>query len=124
MDQIFRTIADDLALGCELVAALLLGFGAVELLLGLALGAPRWADLRFKKTLWVKFASWILLALELTLAADIVRTAISPTWNDIGQLAAIAAIRTFLNLFLERDLDALSRPPNLPAAPEPTLGAA
>jgi len=35
-----------------------------------------------------------------------VRSAIAPTWNDIGQLAAIAAIRTFLNHFLERDLAA------------------
>jgi hypothetical protein len=44
--------------------------------------------------------------LEFALGADIVRTAIAPTWDDIGQLAAIAAIRTFLNFFLERDLDA------------------
>ncbi len=38
------------------------------------------------------------------LATDIVRTVIAPTWNDIGQLAAIAVIRTFLNHFLEKDL--------------------
>lgn len=37
-------------------------------------------------------------------AADIVRSAISPTWSDIGQLGAIAAIRTVLNYFLERDI--------------------
>jgi len=36
--------------------------------------------------------------------ADIVRSAMAPAWDDIGQLAAIAAIRTFLNYFLERDL--------------------
>jgi len=35
------------------------------------------------------FAGWLVLALEFLLAADILRTAISPTWNDIGQLAAI-----------------------------------
>ena len=40
------------------------------------------------------------------LAADIVRSIIAPSWNDIGQLAAIAVIRTFLNYFLERDLEA------------------
>jgi uncharacterized membrane protein len=50
-------------------------------------------------------AVWLLLGLEFALAADIVRTAISPTWVDIGQLGAIAVIRTFLNFFLERDLD-------------------
>lgn len=35
------------------------------------------------------------------------RTAIAPTWNDIGPLAAIAVIRTGLNFFLERDLEAM-----------------
>ena len=37
-------------------------------------------------------------------ASDIVRSAIAPTWNDIGQLGAIAVIRTFLTYFLDRDL--------------------
>jgi uncharacterized membrane protein len=44
--------------------------------------------------------------LEFALAADIARTAIEPDWEDIGMLAAIAAIRTALNFFLERDLEA------------------
>jgi uncharacterized membrane protein len=46
----------------------------------------------------------LAFSLELLLAADILRTAISPTWDEIGQLAAIATIRTALNYFLERDL--------------------
>ena len=50
------------------------------------------------------FAGWLVLALEFLLAADILKTAISPTWTDIGQLAAIAAIRTFLNYSLAHDL--------------------
>jgi uncharacterized membrane protein len=50
-----------------------------------------------------QFARWIL-ALEFALAADIVRTAIAPTWDGIGHLAAIAVIRTVLNYFLERDM--------------------
>jgi uncharacterized membrane protein len=53
----------------------------------------------------VWFATWLLLALEFELAADVLRTAISPTWDDVGQLAAIAAIRTGLNYFLEKDID-------------------
>jgi uncharacterized membrane protein len=42
--------------------------------------------------------------LEFALAADISRTPIAPTCQDIGQLAAIAAIRTVLNFFLGKDL--------------------
>ena len=43
--------------------------------------------------------------LELMLAADLVRSAVAPTWDDIGKLAAIAAIRTVLGFFLGRDLE-------------------
>jgi uncharacterized membrane protein len=34
---------------------------------------------------------------------------VSPTWEDIGQLGAIAVIRTFLNYFLEHDLEKAGR---------------
>lgn len=44
------------------------------------------------------------LALEFLIGADILKTAISPTWQDIGQLGAIVGIRTILNFFLTREL--------------------
>ena len=49
------------------------------------------------------------LGLEFLLAADIMRTAVAPTWTEIGQLAAIAALRTALNFFIQRELDAAAR---------------
>jgi uncharacterized membrane protein len=48
---------------------------------------------------------WLALALEFELGADILRTAIAPTWTDVGQLAAIATIRTLLNYFLQKEID-------------------
>jgi uncharacterized membrane protein len=39
---------------------------------------------------------------------------ISPTWQDIGELGAIAVIRTFLNFFLERDLEKYTEPGSEP----------
>jgi len=57
----------------------------------------------------VKFGSYLTLALELLLGADILVTAVAPTWDDIGKLAAIAAVRTVLNYFLEKDLKAWAR---------------
>lgn len=44
------------------------------------------------------------LGLEFLLAADILSTAVAPTWDAIGKLAAIATIRTLLNYFLAREL--------------------
>ena len=52
----------------------------------------------------VKFGSSVAVALELLLGADVLATAVAPSWNDIGKLAAIATIRTILNYFLEREL--------------------
>jgi uncharacterized membrane protein len=46
----------------------------------------------------------LALALEFLLAADVLRTAVAPNWDEIGKLAAIAALRTSLNYFLEREL--------------------
>jgi len=105
LKTIFKTFAGDVALACELLAIVLLGFGALETAWLLVRHVREFSDLHFIKGLWLRFASRILLALELTLAADIVDTAIAPTWAEIGQLAAIATIRTVLNLFLERDIE-------------------
>jgi uncharacterized membrane protein len=48
---------------------------------------------------------FLALGIEFQLAADILKTAVSPSWHDIEQLAAIAAIRTVLNYFLAQDVD-------------------
>jgi len=68
-----------------------------------------------RRAIFVGFAGWIILALEFALGADIVRTAIAPTWDQIGQLAAIAAIRTALNYFLEKEV--ASREPGVAESP-------
>ncbi|USI90172.1 DUF1622 domain-containing protein [Rhodococcus pyridinivorans] len=47
---------------------------------------------------------FLALGLEFQLASDILRTAISPSFDQIGKLAAIAAIRTALNYFLAREV--------------------
>ena len=47
---------------------------------------------------------WLALGLEFAVAADILRTAVAPTWRDIGQPAAIAVLCTGLNYSLEREI--------------------
>lgn len=50
-------------------------------------------------------ARYLALALEFQLGADILSTAISPSWDQIGKLGAIAIIRTALNFFLSREME-------------------
>jgi uncharacterized membrane protein len=47
---------------------------------------------------------WLSMALEFQLAADIVATTVNPSGQQLIQLAAIALIRTFLNVFLAREI--------------------
>ena len=110
MEEMFRTVAEYVALGAELVATLLIAAGGIGAFARVVkLLAERNAHVRTIKDIWLRLAGWILLALEFTLAADIVRTSISPTWEDLGKLAAIAAIRTVLSIFLERDLSTFEK---------------
>jgi len=105
MDALKR-MAETIAAGLEVGAALIIAYGALEALYGAARAiVERRSKTGLRKTIWVPFGVWLLLGLEFALAADIVRTAIAPTWTDIGQLAAIGVIRTFLNFFLEKDLE-------------------
>ena len=42
-------------------------------------------------------------ALEFEVAADILRTAIAPSWNQIGQLTVIIVLRSALNFVLRAE---------------------
>ncbi len=53
---------------------------------------------------WLRYARWLVAALTFQLAADIIETSISTSWQTIGRVGAVAVIRTFLNYFLERDV--------------------
>ena len=110
MEELFKTFAHTVALGIEASAALFIVIGAIEtFVLILKSIFTLQTSLKWKKDVWLRFASWLILALEFELAADILQTAITPTWTDIGQLAAIAGVRTFLNYFLEGDIDKFER---------------
>jgi uncharacterized membrane protein len=104
MEEYLRLIAGTTATLIEFAAVLTVTFGAAEAMVHIVRRLiPASAVHPTRRAIWARFAGWIILALEFTLGADIIRTAIAPSWNDIGQLAAVAAIRTGLNFFLERD---------------------
>ena len=99
-----------MALAIEAAAVLVVSYGALQALAGLVGSAlSRTDDEMIGREIWLKFATWILLALEFALAADLVRTAVAPTWDDISKLAVIATIRTMLNYFLAKDIAEFDR---------------
>ena len=105
IESTLREFANAVSLAIEAVAVLIIAWGSLEATFALiARVAARRATHGERKAIWRRMGMWLLLGLEFELAADIVRTVISPDWLDIGQLGAIALIRTFLNYFLEKDL--------------------
>ena len=108
MEELLKTFWGFAATIVEGAAALLITIGAAEAFV-MSLWQFR-APTAQKMQVWMHFATWLLLGLEFELAADVIRTAIAPTWSDIGQLASIAAIRTFLSYFLDRDIEEVADP--------------
>lgn len=60
---------------------------------------------RERESLRHQFGSYLLLALEFMIAADIVATFTHPTLNDIAFLGGIVAIRTVISYFLEKEIE-------------------
>ncbi len=92
-----------LKLGVETIGALIIALGIV-LAAGLflkALLARRTADFT---AIRLTLARYLALALEFQLGADILSTAIAPSWDQIGKLGAVAVIRTALNFFLSKEM--------------------
>lgn len=106
MEETLRILASSSALALEALVALIVMYGAAEALVHMAARLMRREGAWSRRLVWMQFAQWIILALEFALGADIIRTAVAPTWDDVGKLAAIAAIRTGLSFFLERDIEA------------------
>lgn len=106
MRHLVETIVNYLANGLEFFTALVIAHAAALAIYSYFIDAfSKRPGLKPKLEIRFALGRALTVALELLLAADILKTAVAPTWNDIGQLAAIATIRTLLNYFLERELE-------------------
>jgi len=104
MEEVAKSIVMYLSLVVEMLGAVIIGIAFIQFIGGYV--AAFVSSKQHLRNAWlrVRFGSSLAVTLELLLAADILRTAVAPTWEDIGKLAAIAAIRTALNFFLAREL--------------------
>ncbi|PHP18866.1 DUF1622 domain-containing protein [Sphingobium sp. IP1] len=107
LEEFVHQLAEYVALLVNLLAILAIAIGSVQGAIGLTGLLLFKADESKLMPVWMSFGRWAVAGLSFQLAADIVETSIAPTWAEIGKLGAIAAIRTFLNYFLDRDLEAI-----------------
>ena len=71
----------------------------------------------------LQLAESLIMGLEFQVAADVLKTALAPTWNDLGQLAALVVLRSVLAFLMEREIKGLHEHGESPDAREsvPTL---
>ena len=91
-------LIDILALVIVLVGTVEAFFGGLRVMLSSPEGHER-------RDVWLRYGRWLVAALTFQLAADIIETSITTDWDAVGRIAVIAVIRTFLNYFLDRDID-------------------
>ncbi|WP_211434982.1 DUF1622 domain-containing protein [Blastococcus sp. DSM 46786] len=104
MEELLQELVNVLVVIVEACGAAVIIVGAVWAFLLFL-----WVGLRDRSTrafvpVRLTLGRFLALGLEFQLAADILKTAVAPSWEEIGQLAAIAAIRTALNYFLGKEI--------------------
>jgi uncharacterized membrane protein len=88
----------------EACGAAIIAVGAIQAFVRLLMVAVRNRRTADFVPVRLSLGRYLALGLEFQLASDVLRTAVAPSFREIGQLAAIATIRTALNYFLSREI--------------------
>jgi uncharacterized membrane protein len=105
MEGALHQLERAVALAAETIAILLIAVGTVESMVNVARAWSERARGFERRAIWLDLAGWLVAAMTVQLGADIAATSFSPSWDEIGRLGAIAAIRTFLSYFLDREIE-------------------
>jgi uncharacterized membrane protein len=107
MEEILRTIVGYLIILAEACGAVVLTIGVIKSFVGYIRSCVFEHETKRVPKLRISLGHSMVLALEFQVAADILKTGLTPTWEDILLLAATIALRTVLNYLLERELSLL-----------------
>jgi uncharacterized membrane protein len=105
MEEWLAVVTRDLALIIDAMVLVIVGIGTLQAFVqGLRVMIVPPSSGHERRAVWLQYGRWLVAGLTFQLAADIIRTSIAPTIEELARLGVVAAIRVFLNYFLERDL--------------------
>ena len=105
MQQGIGAIALHVSLLIEAMAVIFIAFGSFQAFVwGLRVMLVASTPLREKREIWMRYARWLVGAMTFQLGADILQITVAPTWDEVGQLAVVACVRTMLTVFLDREM--------------------
>jgi uncharacterized membrane protein len=109
MEGLLKSLSEQVIVALDALALLVVVVGTVEATIDAARAAFTGQPNHALRAAWLRYGRWLVAALTLQLAADIVETSIRTSWVAIARVGAIALIRTFLNFFLDRDVTEIRR---------------
>ncbi|MDG4830964.1 DUF1622 domain-containing protein [Solwaraspora sp. WMMD1047] len=104
-EEVLHRVSGVLVAVIEAAGATVISVGALWAVARFVVAGIRHRSAEVFTPIRLSLGRFLTLGLEFQLAADILRTAAAPSFEQIGQLAAIATIRTALNYFLGREID-------------------
>ncbi|MCA1990990.1 MAG: DUF1622 domain-containing protein [Coleofasciculus sp. S288] len=107
MEAFVTTLTTWLTTIVDSLTALIIAFGALEAIIKIiTVFFLHYKKLdKAREDIRLMLGMWLALSLEFALAADILRSIIAPTWDEIGKLSAIIVLRTILNYFLAKEIE-------------------
>jgi uncharacterized membrane protein len=102
-EETLRNVVDSLVRLVEAAGAAVIFIGALIGVVKFVMALPKRNPEEFVPVR-LSLGRYLALGLEFQLASDVLRTAIAPSFQELGKLAAVAAIRTALNFFLAREI--------------------
>lgn len=100
-------VVSTIYLSISVLGALVVIWGVLEAMIRFLRGKV-WTrvpdQIRESEAIRQQLGAHLLLGLEIFIAADIISSVVSPSWDKVGILAAIVAIRTVLSYFLRREV--------------------
>ncbi len=79
-------------------------FEAIIAFIGLKFSSAKEDAVSRSESIRQRLGAHLLLGLEIFIAADIISSAISPSWEKVGILVCIVGVRTVLSYFLRMEL--------------------
>ena len=105
--ELFHKVIDMVAFGISLVGVVVVLWGTLEAVFAFLkdkLGGSG-TSIAMDASIRRELSAHLLLGLEIFIAADIISSVSSPTWEKVGILGAVVGIRTILSYFLTIEME-------------------
>ncbi len=107
MADFIVAMASQIAIVIDGAAAVIVGLATLEAIVRSVYTyatKPEGSRIRSIQPIRWRLGHWLSLSLEFLIGSDIIRTAVNPTWIQLGQLGGIVVLRVVINYTLTRDI--------------------